>query len=141
MNLKTVRPIALADLEALLVLEQKCWDEHLQGSREDILERINYNPSLQFVLEIDGIVRGVLYTQQIAESKNLESGKFSDLKAYRDSNGHVLQLVAISVEPNFHENIGAYLRNFVYNYAKESVIFDGVVAMTRYIPTCKIFIL
>ena len=128
-----VRSSKLSDVEDLFLLEIACWDEHLRSSREVIKERIEYDSSIQFVLEVNNSICGVLYTQRISDANCLSEGKFNSLRKYRCEDGKVLQLIAIAVKSDLEENLGAFLRNFVLQAAIHDNSINDVVAITRYV--------
>jgi hypothetical protein len=92
-----VRNAKPSDLEALVEIEKLCWSEKLQASSDVIMQRISTNSKNQFVVEKDGVVCGVLYTQRIKTIEELESGTFETQSNLHDPSGPIIQLCAIAV--------------------------------------------
>jgi hypothetical protein len=80
----------------LIVLEKRCWKEHLQASESIILNRIAKFKGGQWVAEIHGRVMGVLYTQRINNVEELRSTTFENVHALHDETGEFVQLISIS---------------------------------------------
>ena len=125
-----VRLALSKDIDFLLSLESECWDSHLRASRDELLRRIAAFPQGQFVIEIDGIIFGVLYTQRICTIDALKNGSFKAQFDLHRPDGSIIQLLAIAVRSYGGQNLAAVLRNYALQKARESGIFD-VVAMTR----------
>eukprot|EP01041_Mallomonas_annulata_P016291 gene16291-34093_t len=119
------------DIDELLMLETLRWEIHLRANSNQIIERIKRYPSGQFVVQIDGKVCGVLYTQRIRNAQNLLESTFSNHWFLHDNSGPCMQLIAIAANSPSGGNIAAILRDHaVQNARKDSTITD-VVAMTR----------
>ena len=125
------RSARLEDLEALLRLEERCWEEPLRASREVIIWRLSQRPDSQFVLEDHRHqVCGVLYTQRIKNKDFLSNGSFQQQERLHSDEGSLLHLLAISVKSS-EGNGAALLRNHALDMARRDPQLTGVVAMTR----------
>ena len=126
-----------ADLDALLQLEASCWEEHLRASRQQIQSRLALRPRHQFVVEEQGRVSGVLYTQRIESTEALVCGRFERQEDLHSPEGSVVQLLAIAVQSREGGNCAAFLRDHALAVAKDEPRVRSVVAMTRcsaYVP-------
>ncbi len=131
------------DMEALVMLEKKCWAENLQNSRQVILSRLEKYPEGQWIAVYMGKVVGVMYTQPIKDRECLLSGgtnyanqseqclSRSTEKEPSTSTGRTLQLLGVAVLGEYaHLQLGDALRDHVLLNAKLKGFAD-VVAMTR----------
>lgn len=99
----------MSDLPALEKLEQKAWAPSLQASAEVLRQRLERSFA-NFLCELDGEVVAVLYTQRIASVDAVDSQKFMEISASHDPHGAVLQLIAISADPDIapqHMGLGS----------------------------------
>ena len=129
MNVRSAKP---SDIPHLLALEDKCWVQNLRQSSETITRLVTSFPDNQYVLESNGEVCGVLYTQTIADiQKILDSAYYRDLQNYSDANGSTIQLISINCDTQKCPNGAMLLRNRVVEAAKSNPIIDSIVAITR----------
>ena len=129
----SIRFAVEADIGQLLELEHKCWVKNLRADEDQIRNCINRNPLGNFVLDIDGQLSGVLYTQRIKNKNQLLDESFQMHHRLAVPNGPVLQLLSIAVNPDIigYGNIGAILRDTVTALHQGSVGVREIVAMTR----------
>ncbi|MGD0098084.1 MAG: SDR family NAD(P)-dependent oxidoreductase [Terracidiphilus sp.] len=97
-----VRNATDADLESLCRLEELCW-RHTRSSREKIRNRILTHPAGQFVLEKDGVVLGVLYSQRIASADALMTRTAADVHELFHPSGPIVQLLAVNIDPEVQD--------------------------------------
>ena len=91
------RQATLNDVPTLMAIEKRCWKPHLQATEDTIRERIMRYPQGQYVIELDSIVHGVLYTQRIRDVEEMIACGFSKQASMFDAGGEYLQLLAINV--------------------------------------------
>ena len=85
-----------------------------------------------FVVEQDGEVVAVLYTQRISSVNDVKSQKFMSISSSHDPTGRVLQLIAISTDPDAKVvGLGSDLRSFALLLAKLDPSVDLVIGVTR----------
>lgn len=109
-----VRHARPEDLPELVRLEEACWPVTLRASPERIARRVDFYPQGQFILELDGRVAGVIYSQRIIEITQL--GGLPDVEAemLHPPNGPVLQLLVANVDPSVQQRgLGDQLLEFV----------------------------
>ncbi|TDR44820.1 acyl transferase domain-containing protein, partial [Tahibacter aquaticus] len=93
-----IRHAAADDIARLVELEQLCW-QHTQSSEATIRARIENHPQGQFVLEREGQVLGVVYSQRIASAEALIGRKASNVHELHRADGAVVQLLAVNIDP------------------------------------------
>lgn len=122
----------ISDLAALERLEKLAWAENLQAPREHLIRRLKTNPTGCFCCEMNGKVVAVLYTQRIASVDVIFTENFIDVSSFHMDNGPVIQLIAISVDPEYTAmGIGSELRSFALHLARLDPNVDCVVGVTR----------
>jgi len=94
-----VRNAVKGDLDRLSQLEELCW-QHTRSSKEQILARLQMNPEGQFVLEKNGSVLGVLYSQRIASTGDLMGCTAESVHELHDPSGAIIQLLAVNIDPD-----------------------------------------
>lgn len=92
------------DLARLNELEKLCW-KHTRTSRQRIMARLKKYPRGQFVLEKDGQVLGVVYSQRIADVEVLKKYNAANVHELHEESGSIVQLLAINVDPQV-QNLG-----------------------------------
>eukprot|EP01041_Mallomonas_annulata_P007188 gene7188-14654_t len=127
-----IRTATELDVDHLLDLEKSAWEIHLQANKHQIINRIRTYPLGQYVLEVEGILCGVLYTQRIDDYKLLLTSTSANHHLLHSSNGQILQLIAIAATSSPKGgNIGAALRNHALSVGAMDPSIACVVAMTR----------
>ncbi|HEU4887433.1 MAG TPA: SDR family NAD(P)-dependent oxidoreductase [Thermoanaerobaculia bacterium] len=86
------------DLERLVELEDLCW-QHTRTSARQIRSRLETYPQGQFVLEREGKVLGVIYSQRIATADALATRTAADVHELHDPSGSTVQLLAVNIDP------------------------------------------
>ena len=103
-----------ADLPDLLALEEACWSAPLRAPAAALEARIADHPAQHFVLELDGQVVGVVYTQRMASIDSLRAARFDDLTSLAVADGPVMQLLGMNVLPQLQDRgLGDELLDFV----------------------------
>jgi hypothetical protein len=126
-----IREAEIGDLVSLLKLEDCCWREHLRSSANVIVHRINSFKHGQFVLEVNGEVCGVLYTQRVQCLEALKKCTYQQQHELHDAFGKYWQLLCINIDVKKVAN-GAYLiRQHAMGVAKSDASVVAVIAMTR----------
>jgi hypothetical protein len=126
-----IRNAELTDLDALLILEEKCWASHLRANHETITNRITNYPLGQYVVVASGVVCGVLYTQRIHNVSELVFGSYNVQHLLHDATGSVVQLMAIAIDTANIKNGAVLIRDHARKMAAEDPSIKSVVAMTR----------
>lgn len=92
-----IRNATLSDMSCLVAIEEVSWKPHLRASADTIRRRISVYPAGQFIVEVDGVVKGVLYTQRIRDVDEMTSKGFAGQASMHDPAGEYVQLLAINV--------------------------------------------
>src|SRR5262245_59940080 len=93
-----VRRATEIDWERLCELEELCW-KHTQTPSEEIRSRLQRYPQGQFVLEKDGAVLGVIYSQRIANMDALLTSNAAEVHKLHQQSGPIIQLLAVNIDP------------------------------------------
>ena len=125
-----LRSATQADVKELLEIEAKCWSEELRTEREIIESRIARYPEGQFVVEHNGKVKGVLYTQRIKATADLVNGKYSSQFQLHNATGNTVQFLAIAVDKSL-KGAGVFLRDSALKVLNGDETVIDVVAMSR----------
>lgn len=146
-----IRNATKSDIDALVDIEAKCWAPHLRQSYEVISNRVQLNPSNQWIILYNDRIGGVLYTQVIRDYNDL-LGIDATNKVLFDNHDSLavdssfsgscyLQLLSIATLPQFQVyQLGSFLRNhllFRWNVMSNTkspldrLNINAVVAMTR----------
>jgi malonyl CoA-acyl carrier protein transacylase len=133
----TIRHPNLSDLPALVHLEAKCWSEHLRTEPSEIQKRIECFPNNHCVLEIDGQLVGVMYSQRISSADILRNTTYAEVPSLHDPKGPVIQLLAINILPEMQDKgLGDRLREFMLQLCALKGGIERVVGVTR----CKNYV-
>ncbi|MWV45524.1 SDR family NAD(P)-dependent oxidoreductase [Paenibacillus sp. HJL G12] len=126
-----VRLATAGDIESLMEIEGECWAVPLQTDREEIKQRLIDPACFTFVLEYEGIVRGVIYTQRIQKDK-IKQIKSMTVPAFRDLSGSAIQFLALNMMPVYQDHgWGSELIEFVLQYFSLHPEIHHVYAVTR----------
>jgi len=120
-----------SDFDALEALERKAWAKELQATSEVLRQRLETCPTGNLVVEVDGKIASVLYTQRIGTLPAVDSQKFMKISESHDPRGHILQLIAISTDPDAALGLGSELRAFALLLAKLDPSLHSVIGVTR----------
>lgn len=132
----TVRFARTADIDSLERLEELCWIPQLRTSRESLLARIHEFPQGQFVLDLGGEVKGVIYSQRIHDEADLSRCDMDNVHRLHDPAGEVVQLLAVNIDPD-SQNLacGDQLLEFMLQRSSLQQGVKKIVAVTL----CKNF--
>jgi len=127
-----VRTAETSDLPALYELEDLCWPDKLRAPVVAIAERLRIHPSGQFVLEVDGKVVAVLYTQRTATVGDIAMSTAADTGLLHMDAGPVVQLIALNVAPDWQDKrLGDQLLEFVLQVCALTNDVRAVAGVTR----------
>ncbi|MBP5971591.1 SDR family NAD(P)-dependent oxidoreductase [Brasilonema sp. CT11] len=127
-----IRHPHLSDLPALVNLEAKCWSEPLQTYSDEIKQRIERFPDGHCLLEMDGKIVGVIYSQKISSVEVLEEATYREVSALHRKEGTVIQLLGLSILPEIQDRgLGDLLREFMLQRLALKGGIELVVAVTR----------
>jgi|JFJP01.1.fsa_nt_gi Acetyltransferases len=133
----TIRHPHLSDIPALVNLEAKCWSKHLQASADEIRQRLEHFPNGHCVLEIDGQVVGVIYSQRINNIDVLKKTTYVQVPSLHTRQGAVIQLLSINILPELQDKgLGDQLREFMLQLCALKGGIERVVCITR----CKNYV-
>jgi acyl transferase domain-containing protein/acyl carrier protein/2-polyprenyl-3-methyl-5-hydroxy-6-metoxy-1,4-benzoquinol methylase len=131
-----VRLARPADVPALLRLEEACWPEGMRASGDALKARMEGYALGQWVIEMDGEVVGVVYSQRVADVDRLRECKYQELASLQDDHGSVVQLVTVNVLPAVqHLGLGSQLLELML---MRSALLGGVCQVAG-ITRCKDF--
>ncbi|CAJ1364634.1 unnamed protein product [Effrenium voratum] len=124
-----IRLAEVSDLPSLEQLEQT-WAPNLRATPEVLRKRLETCANL--VCEVDGKTVAVLYIQRIQSVDMVDSQKFMAISESHDPKGRIMQLIAISSDPDAQfVGLGAELRAFALLLAKLDPSVDTVIGVTR----------
>lgn len=127
-----IRLAELSDLPSLEKLEAKAWAENLRASGEVLRKRLETAPACNLVCEVKGEVAAVLYMQRISQMSDTDSQHFMRISETHVSTGRLLQLIAISADPELSGGgVGSDLRSFALLLARLDPGIDSVLGVTR----------
>ncbi len=127
-----LRCAELSDLDVLCELEAECWPEALGMARSILGARIVKNPKGQLVIEEDGSVLAVIYSQRIRDAKKIEQEIFSTVDSLHDAQGDIGQLLAVNVRPDMqHRRLGDQLLELMLQHCELQSDLKMVVGVTR----------
>jgi acyl transferase domain-containing protein/NADPH:quinone reductase-like Zn-dependent oxidoreductase/NAD(P)-dependent dehydrogenase (short-subunit alcohol dehydrogenase family)/acyl carrier protein/ribosomal protein S18 acetylase RimI-like enzyme len=126
-----IRNACLNDLPSLVVLEKQCWPKSLRATRAELQARLTHYPLGQCVVEKDGDLVGVLYTQRIVHVTDLEKHDFRQIIRLHTSDGPVLQLIAANIAPSMQDQgLGDELLEFMLQRCDLISGLERVVGVT-----------
>ena len=119
------------DLPALVNLEAACWPAPLRTSTADIQQRIEHFPQGQCVLEQEGQVIGVVYSQRITNADTLNQTNFRKVSSLHTPQGSIIQLLTLNIQPDMQQyGFGDQLLEFMLQYCTLQSGIDRVVGVT-----------
>jgi acyl transferase domain-containing protein/acyl carrier protein len=131
-----VRLARLSDLPALLRLEEACWPKAMCVAGHELQRRIEAYALGQWVLEFDGQIVGVVYSQRIADVEHLRDCELQNVIGLADENGSVVQLLGLNVLPEMqHLGLGDQLLDLMLMRSA----LQGGVRQVAGITRCKHF--
>ncbi|HEY3861189.1 MAG TPA: SDR family NAD(P)-dependent oxidoreductase [Verrucomicrobiae bacterium] len=133
-----IRQARLADLPALLDLEQACWAEPLRASADELRQRIERFAEGQLALVMDGKVVGSMYSQRINDTAPLYGAHFRGVHSLHTPGGAIAQFITINVLPEAqHLGLGDQLLEFMLQY---SALRRGIKRAVA-VSLCKDYVL
>jgi len=125
------------DIPELLKLEEDCWPKKLRASVYEINHRLEQFPQGQLVVKIANRIVGVVYTQAIINSDELQTVSFENVSKLHNAKGKIIQLLGINVATDIQQTgLGNQLREFVLWWATLKSGIEKVVGVTR----CKNYV-
>lgn len=132
----TIRHPHMDDLPELIHLEEACWPEALRTTPGGIQRRIEQVPDGHCVLEMEGRIAAVIYSQRISSTYVLEGSNFAENHHLHTTGAPVVQLLGINVLPEFQDKgLGDQLLEFMLQRVTLKGGIESVVGITR----CKDF--
>lgn len=126
------RLASAADIPSLMEIEAAAWPEALSASREEIERRLLTDPRGQIVVELEGRLVAVLYSQRIESISDLEGTTHRDVGSIARDDGPVLQLLGLFVHPSVHHlGIGDQLLELALQLAEVTAEIEVVTGVTR----------
>lgn len=126
-----IRHAQMSDLGALYHLEKLCWQETLQTPKNKLEKRLSHDIHEQFVLEWQGEVVGVIYSQRILAIENIKQINAETVHCIQDVNGSIIQLIAVNIAPDFQQlKLGDALLEFMLQRCALILEVETVVAVT-----------
>lgn len=127
-----IRYAQAEDLPALLELENVCWAEPLRITAKNIQVRLDQFPEGNFVLEMEGQVAAVIYTQRIHQDACLMTAFDTSVFTLHHPEGAIAQLVKLNVLPEKQQlSLGDQLLEFVLLKFHVQTGIECVQAVTR----------
>lgn len=128
----SVRHAREADVEALVTLEKRCWQAGTRATAKVIRGRIARYPDGQLVLEINGELKGCIYSQRIASVESLYGATAETVSKQHTAAGSVVQLLALNVSPEVQDQqLGDQLLEFMLQRCALLGDVHTVVGVTR----------
>ncbi len=128
-----LRPARAGDITSLVELERQCSTPAMQLSAETLTRRLEQNPGGQLVVEWDGRVVAVAYTQSIATVESLWETPFIDVPSLHRPGGPVIQLLGLNVLPEYQgQGLADQMLRFVLHWALLLPGVERVAGVTRF---------
>ncbi|MFD9789952.1 SDR family NAD(P)-dependent oxidoreductase [Streptomyces sp. NPDC059070] len=117
-------------------LEEMCWAPELRVSARVVRRRLTTNPQSQFVIEDDGAVWGVIYSQRIADPAALRTVRFDTADRLHRADGPVAHVLSLNIDPSRQSfGYGDALLEHLLEWSGEAAGVAKAVGVTR----CKDF--
>ncbi|QYF93475.1 SDR family NAD(P)-dependent oxidoreductase [Massilia sp. PAMC28688] len=127
-----IRPGRLADLDALVEIDNGCWAEAMRIAPAEFARRVSEHPDEQFVLEKDGAAIGVLYTQPIGALDDVHRSHWRDIVRVRQAGGAVRQFISLNILPSKRDSaLGDQLIDFAIDCTRASSQYERIGAVSR----------
>src|SRR5262249_5776079 len=121
-----------SDLPRLVELEGRCWPAGMRVSEEVIKGRLISYPIGQFVIESDGAVWGVIYSQRISSAEKLSSVRFDTAGELHQVDGAIIHVLSLNIHPEKQNlGFGDELLEHLLTYCHDNGIAKTVVGVTR----------
>lgn len=92
-----IRHPYLEDLTELINIQNKTMPSHLQTKEPQLRFLLEQYPQGQYVMEIDGRIVGVLFTQRIEDESNLYEMRQENIETYHNPLGEIVQLIGLYI--------------------------------------------
>ncbi|WP_038182355.1 type I polyketide synthase [Vibrio rhizosphaerae] len=127
-----VRPFVLDDMPAVLAIDRACWPEHMRLSTTEIERRHRTFPKGQLVVEYEGRVVSVLYSQRIDEIEPIFSLGYANYLNAHNNDGRYWQLLGLSSDPDYQFlSLGDHLLEHTLDLASLTPKVEAVYGVTR----------
>ena len=127
-----VRHAKIDDLKALQNLEKLCWAKEIRMPKNVLASRLKDYQEGQFVLQLEGKVVGVIYSQRIRNQDDLHHANSLNVSRLHRLDGHIVQLLAINIDPKVQERrLGDQLLEFMLQRCEMMPEIHSVVGVTR----------
>jgi len=130
-----VRQATENDLPRLHELEELCW-QHSRASKQQIRARLKKFPHGQFVVENDGNVLGVIYSQRIASTDALVQSNAGNVHQLHEEAGSIVQLLDMHVDSRMQD--ADVESEFLASVLEQCRALPGVEQIVG-VVTCKNF--
>ncbi|MGW0791222.1 SDR family NAD(P)-dependent oxidoreductase [Streptomyces sp. NPDC002911] len=113
-------------------LESLCWSEGLRIPEQVIRQRLLTHPVGQWVVESDGVVRGVVYSQRIDHADDLLSVRFDTADRLHRPDGAVAHVLSLNIDPREQgSGHGDMLLEHLLTWCHDDGNTELVVGVTR----------
>lgn len=130
----SVRPAVKKDLRELIELEEQCWANGMQMPTEILEQRLHHFPEGQLVIQSAKAVIGVVYTQRISDTAQLDNISSFDVQELHQPQASTVQLLALNILPSEqHHGYGDQLLEFLLQLS----VFMPNVAEVVGVTKCK----
>jgi acyl carrier protein/SAM-dependent methyltransferase len=127
-----IRPATAEDIPALLHLEEECYAPTLRLPEPTMRSRLAGFPGGHLVVEWDGRVVAVVYTQRITDPAALKRTPYAAIDTLHRDDATVVQLLGLNVQPDFHgQGLSDALLRFVLHWSLLLPGVERVVGVTR----------
>ncbi|UAW64836.1 SDR family NAD(P)-dependent oxidoreductase [Mycoavidus sp. HKI] len=128
----TIRHPVRADLSRLKHLNRMCEPSAMRISTAEIKRRVCDVPQQQMVLEFDGKIAAVLYTQRIDSVAALRSIDYAEVGRLCQAEGRYVQLLGLFVAPEMHgRGFSDALLDLMLVYGSLLDGVEAIVGVTR----------
>lgn len=119
------------DINALMEIEAQCWALPVQTDRTEIERRLTDPSCYTVVLEFEGNVIGVIYTQRIHKN-DMKKMKAGTVHQFRVPTGSCIQFIALNIMPVYQDKGWGYeLLEFVLQFFALHPDIHHAYAVTR----------
>lgn len=127
-----IRHPVTADLPVLFELEQQCWPPGTQASEDILRKRVEGNAAGHCLLELDGQIAGIIYSQRIENPRHLLTLTSENVASLHRPDGPIAQLLAVNVFPSLSQfGLGDVLLSCMLKRCIEEFRVQQIVAVTR----------
>ncbi|WP_017570356.1 SDR family NAD(P)-dependent oxidoreductase [Nocardiopsis halotolerans] len=113
-------------------LERLCWPERLRLPEEILRRRLSENPGSHFVVEEEGCVWGVIYSQRINAAEELFTVDFATADSLHRPDAEVAHVLSLNIDPGRQgRGYGDTLLEHLLTLCREQGAVRSVVGVTR----------